>query len=354
VSYGSDRVANLAWTDMRDFVPEEDGYAQSIYVARLYERRIDQTVDESSALVGIWLVSLSRLARRMRRWGGNMHRNKLALVRRSLIPLAGLAILGAVLATPASAARALHLAFVQQPTHITAGQVITPAVTVQVLDRSNSVVTNKVFPITVALGTNAGGGSLFGTKTVNTVAGVATFADLTIDEAGNGYTLVATNPDSMPAGSAGFNVTGFATQCATSPCGLKTGNTSASNPTNGNASVPVSACGAAVCPFLSQDIISPAQCGPQACLNNAGVAVFPPANATGVVTFVLENYYTPNSGGIGNRPVYLVKPDGTVITLPKCGNPPGNEACVLVDSAIKGSLVRTVVQFPADDPIVQK
>jgi hypothetical protein len=120
------------------------------------------------------------------------------------------------------------------------------------------------------------------------------------------------------------------------------------------ASVPVQTCGAAVCPFLSQDVVTPAQCGDQPCLNNAGMVVYPPSNATGMVTFLLENYFAPTSGGIGNRPVFLIKDDGTELILEKCGNPPGNEACILTDSAIQGSVVRTTVQFPPNDPRVQK
>jgi hypothetical protein len=34
VAYGSDGHANAAWTDMRDFVPDDDGFAQFIYFAR--------------------------------------------------------------------------------------------------------------------------------------------------------------------------------------------------------------------------------------------------------------------------------------------------------------------------------
>ncbi len=276
-------------------------------------------------------------------------------VRQSVVTLLGaIALSASLLAIPAIAAPGLSLAFVQQPTHITAGQVITPAVTVQILDRRGGLVTNRVFPITISIGNNAGGGGLFGTETVNTVNGVATFSDLTVDIAGNPYTLVASNPDAASATSAGFSVTGVATQCRVSPCGLRTGDTSAENPTNGAASVPVSSCGAAECPFLSQDLVTPAQCGNQACLNNTGVAVFPPSNATAVVTFLLENYFTPDSGGIGNRPVYLVKDDGTVIQLAKCPNRPGNRACVISDSSSSGSIIKTLVQFPPNDPRIQK
>jgi hypothetical protein len=34
LDYGSDGVANLAWTDMRDQSPDIDGYQQFIYFAR--------------------------------------------------------------------------------------------------------------------------------------------------------------------------------------------------------------------------------------------------------------------------------------------------------------------------------
>jgi hypothetical protein len=34
VSYGSDGVASVAWTDMREFRAAENGFAQYIYFAR--------------------------------------------------------------------------------------------------------------------------------------------------------------------------------------------------------------------------------------------------------------------------------------------------------------------------------
>ncbi|MFD1808004.1 hypothetical protein ACFSHQ_07035 [Gemmobacter lanyuensis] len=46
--------------------------------------------------------------------------------------------------------------------------------------------------MTLAIGTNAGSGTLSGTKTVNAVNGVATFSGLSIDKAATGYTLTAT------------------------------------------------------------------------------------------------------------------------------------------------------------------
>src|SRR5438046_917877 len=65
--------------------------------------------------------------------------------------------------------------------------------------------------MTVAIGTNPGGGTLTGTKTVAAVAGVATFAGLSIDKVGTGYTLTAAGAGSTS--SSAFNITaGTATQ----------------------------------------------------------------------------------------------------------------------------------------------
>ena len=57
----------------------------------------------------------------------------------------------------------------------------------------------------MAIGANPGGGGLFGTLTRNAVNGIATFNNLSIDRAGNGYTLVATS-GSFTATSQPFNI----------------------------------------------------------------------------------------------------------------------------------------------------
>jgi hypothetical protein len=60
-----------------------------------------------------------------------------------------------------------------------------------VVDLENPVSTDSV---TIKLGTNPSNGVLSGTLTQDAVAGVATFKDLSISVAGNGYTLIATAP----------------------------------------------------------------------------------------------------------------------------------------------------------------
>ena len=85
------------------------------------------------------------------------------------------------------------LVFTVQPTNATAGVAIASAVQVAIQDASGNTVTSATAAVTVTLGTNPGGGTLLGTKTVNAGAGVASFGDLVIERAASGYTLVASS-----------------------------------------------------------------------------------------------------------------------------------------------------------------
>ncbi len=70
------------------------------------------------------------------------------------------------------------------------------------------MVTTSTNLITLAIGNNPSGGTLSGTFTdVAAVGGRATFSDISIDLAGNGYTLVASTTGLTPATSAPFNIT---------------------------------------------------------------------------------------------------------------------------------------------------
>jgi hypothetical protein len=90
------------------------------------------------------------------------------------------------------AAAADHLVFLQMPTTTGAGQTITPAVRVAVVDAFGNVVTSdSTDMVTLSLGVNPSGGTLSGTLTVTVINGIATFSDLAIDLAGDGYTLHA-------------------------------------------------------------------------------------------------------------------------------------------------------------------
>src|SRR5205809_15851 len=106
---------------------------------------------------------------------------------------------------------ATHVAFTTPPQTTQAGQTM-PAVQVSALDDAGHVVTGFTGLITVALGANPGGGTLAGTASVNAVSGVATFSTLSINNAGNGYTLTASASGLTEATSASFNITASPTR----------------------------------------------------------------------------------------------------------------------------------------------
>jgi adhesin/invasin len=103
---------------------------------------------------------------------------------------------------------ATALAFVTPPSNVESGATITPAVTVEVRDQFGDRLTSATTSVTVAIGTNPAGGTLGGSTTEAAVSGVATFAALTIDQIGDGYTLTATATGLTEAASGPFDVTG--------------------------------------------------------------------------------------------------------------------------------------------------
>ena len=106
--------------------------------------------------------------------------------------------------TPAAATKVV---FNVQPTNAASTAAITPSVAVQVQDAQSNVVTGSSASVTLAIGTNAGGGTLSGTATVAASAGVATFPGMSIDKAGSGYTLTAASSGLTGATSNTFNIT---------------------------------------------------------------------------------------------------------------------------------------------------
>ncbi|HVC87411.1 MAG TPA: Ig-like domain-containing protein [Gaiellaceae bacterium] len=88
---------------------------------------------------------------------------------------------------------AATLAFgVAPPASVSAGQTMSPSLTVEVLDANGNLVSSSA-SITLAIGTNPASGTLSGTTTRTASGGVATFNDLSLDKAGAGYTLVASS-----------------------------------------------------------------------------------------------------------------------------------------------------------------
>ena len=84
--------------------------------------------------------------------------------------------------------------------------VITPAVRITARDAFGNQATPFTGNVTVAIGTNPSAGTLSGTTTLAAVNGVATFADLSIDNIGTGYTLVASATGLSGVATAPFDI----------------------------------------------------------------------------------------------------------------------------------------------------
>ena len=111
---------------------------------------------------------------------------------------------------------ATQVAFTVQPGNTVAGAPITPTVQVAARDSLGNTATGFTGNVVLAIGTNPpGNGVLDGTTSVAAVAGIASFADVNIDEVGTGYTLTASATGLAGATSTAFNVTaGTASQLA--------------------------------------------------------------------------------------------------------------------------------------------
>ena len=102
--------------------------------------------------------------------------------------------------TPGAPAR---LIFSAQPSALIVATVMSPAVRVAVQDAFGNAVAASA-TVSLALGNNPAGATLGGTLTAPVVAGTATFADLTIDRAGAGNTLVASSAGAPSVTSSAF------------------------------------------------------------------------------------------------------------------------------------------------------
>src|SRR5207237_6870644 len=94
-----------------------------------------------------------------------------------------------------------------QPGKTAPGSAVAPAVQIAAQDAQGNTDPSFTGNVTVALGTNPGGGTLSGTTTVAAVNGVAAFSTLTINRTGTGYTLAASASGLTGNTSAAFNIT---------------------------------------------------------------------------------------------------------------------------------------------------
>jgi WD40 repeat protein len=106
--------------------------------------------------------------------------------------------------TPAAAD---HPLFLRQPADTEPGQTISRAI-VAIVDPFGNVITDdNTDTVTITIGNNSGGGTLSGTLTLTVTSGRAEFDDLSIDLAGDGYTLHAVTDGLTAADSDVFNIT---------------------------------------------------------------------------------------------------------------------------------------------------
>ncbi len=99
------------------------------------------------------------------------------------------------------------VAFLVQPATTVAGFSLTPAVVVAVQDSNGVTVPTFTGQVGIALSTNPDTATLSGTVVVNAVAGLATFANLSVDKADTGYALGAAISVSIGRLSNRFTIT---------------------------------------------------------------------------------------------------------------------------------------------------
>ena len=99
-----------------------------------------------------------------------------------------------------------RLAFTVQPSSATAGNIITPAMQVQVRDSLGNPDSSFASGITMSISVNPVGGRLSGSLTVAPVNGIAVFGDLVISQSGAGYVLQAAAPGASNASSTSFTI----------------------------------------------------------------------------------------------------------------------------------------------------
>ena len=102
------------------------------------------------------------------------------------LPAALFAIACSESTTPATATK---LEFSALPGNVIAAKPIAPSVVVTIQDANGRKVSGATTSVTLSIGPNSPAGTLAGTTTVAATDGVAVFPNISIDKAGNGYTL---------------------------------------------------------------------------------------------------------------------------------------------------------------------
>jgi invasin-like protein/Big-like domain-containing protein/calcineurin-like phosphoesterase family protein len=101
---------------------------------------------------------------------------------------------------------AVKVGFLVPPSNTVPGQPITPDIEVEVRDLGGNRVTSSGATVSLAIGNNPSSGTLSGTVSHAASSGLATFPGLSIDNAGNGYTLIASSTGLTPGTSPAFDI----------------------------------------------------------------------------------------------------------------------------------------------------
>jgi hypothetical protein len=218
-------------------------------------------------------------------------------------------------AQSATAGSAKKLGFSVPPSTTVAGQIITPAVTVQVLDQQNRLVSDSTAAITLTLS----GGTLYGASAA-TIGGEAIFNALRVLPSGT-YTLTASSPGLLSATST-VSIIGTGNICdATAGCTVEDPDGTTPTKTNGTtATVQIPDCPGAGTntDFLSYNETADNFC-PGGCL---GAAVFfasdCDAGTPWLITYRLDKTELPLDKGASHIVMYLQAPNGTVTAVPDC------------------------------------
>lgn len=118
------------------------------------------------------------------------------------VVLGGMIVASCGESTSPNGARQLRVTIEQLS--VTAGASMSIEVAIE--DASGNLVTGSSAPVTLALAANPGGAALEGNLTVNAVNGLATFNDVQITRAAQGYTLSASSPGLASATSDAFKI----------------------------------------------------------------------------------------------------------------------------------------------------
>jgi hypothetical protein len=110
-----------------------------------------------------------------------------------------------------------QLVLITQPSNTGARATMRPTVRVAIHDQYSNVVTSSTSAVSLSLGANPGGAALSGGEAAAAVNGIATFANLLLDQPGTGYTLVAMSSGLPAATSSTFDVSAIATLGTVSP-----------------------------------------------------------------------------------------------------------------------------------------